>query len=302
VDPATARASVDDPSATRGRRYRCAVFGRLLLVLACLLAVTSAGPASGSSEPRRSHAAARYYVALGDSLAAGTQPGMLFSREGYADQLLRLERGRFPGLVLRKLACPGDTSTAFRRGGRCPYPRKTQLAEATAFLRAHRGRIAFVTLDIGANDYLRCRTEQLSCAAGAFNGVRKNVPPIVRALRAAAGPRVPIVGMEYYAPLLAQWLDGTAGQAEASAHVGFVSAGNALLRRLYRGSGARVARVEAAFATKNFTARETLPGGRSVPRNVARICRLTWMCSKGNIHPNQEGYGVIARAFAAALR
>jgi lysophospholipase L1-like esterase len=301
VDPAAARASTDDDSAASGRSYRCVVYGRLLPLLACLLAVASAGSASGS-EPRRAHAAPRYYVALGDSLAAGTQPGMLFSDEGYADQLLVLERRRFPGLVLRKLACPGETSTAFRRGGRCPYPRRTQLAEATAFLRAHRGRIAFVTLDIGANDYLRCRTQQVRCAAGAFNGVRKNVPPIVRALRAAAGPRVPIVGMEYYAPLLARWLDGSTGRAEASAHVAFVAAGNALLRRLYRDNGARVARVEAAFATRNFTARESLPNDRLVPRNVARICRLTWMCSKGNIHPNREGYGVIARAFAAALR
>ena len=273
---------------------------RALALLACVVA--GAGLAGSAGGGRRAATPARYYVALGDSLASGTQPGVLFGKEGYANQLLTLERRRFRGLRLVKLACPGETSVAFRRGGRCPYPRKTQLAEASAFLRAHRGRVAFVTIDIGANDYLRCRTAELGCAAGAFNGIRDNVPPIVRALRRAAGPRVPIVGMEYYAPLLARWLDGVTGQAEASAHVAFVAAGNTLLRRLYRDNGARVAGVEAAFATRNFTARENLGDDRSVPRNVARICRLTWMCSKGNIHPNREGYGVIARAFAAALR
>lgn len=269
---------------------------RVAIVLACLAACAGSAAAASGEAPTR------YYVALGDSLAAGTQPGKLFTPDGYANQLVQLERRKIRGLRLVKLACPGETSTAFRTGGRCPYPKKTQLAEATAFLRAHRGRIAFVTLDIGANDYLRCRTAQLGCAAGAFNGIRENLPPILRALRRAAGPRVRIVGMEYYAPLVTRWLDGAAGQAEAAAHVGFIAAGNELLRRLYRGNGARVARVESAFATRNFTARETLPDGRSVPRNVARVCRWTWMCARGDIHPNRAGYGAIARAFAAALR
>jgi hypothetical protein len=31
--------------------------------------------------------------------------------------------------------------------------------------------------------------------------------------------------------------------------------------------------------------------------NVATICRLTYMCSMQNIHPNVEGYQVIATAF-----
>ncbi len=274
---------------------------RAALLAACLVALAAAA-ADAPRLQAQGAAGPRYYLALGDSLAAGTQPGTLFSGEGYADQLLVLERPRFPGLVLRKLACPGETSTAFRRGGRCPYPKRTQLAQAAAFLRAHRGRIAFVTIDIGANDYLRCRTAQIGCAAGAFNGVRKNLPPILRTLRTAAGPRVPIVGMEYYAPLLARWLNGPSGQLEARAHAAFVIGGNALLRELYRRGHARVARVESAFATRDFKHTEALSDGVIVPRSVARVCRLTWMCAKTNIHPNREGYGVIARSFAAALR
>jgi lysophospholipase L1-like esterase len=270
---------------------------RAALVLGSLLALVVAAGAGGSAAPRTI-----YYVALGDSLAAGTQPGRLFTDEGYADQLYALERERRPGLRLRKLACPGETTTAFRRGGRCPYPRKTQLAQATAFLRAHRGRIALVTIDIGANDFLLCRGATLRCAARSLASVRRNLPPILRALRRAAGPRVRIVGMDYYAPLVARWTDGRSGQAEAAAHVAFVASGNALLRSLYRRGGAKVARVEGAFATRDFRTFETIPEAGRVPRNVAQVCRLTWMCSRGDIHPNDAGYRLIAFAFDRVLR
>jgi hypothetical protein len=40
----------------------------------------------------------------------------------------------------------------------------------------------------------------------------------------------------------------------------------------------------------------------AVPLNVAKTCTLTSMCASQNIHPNAQGYGVIAQAFAAALR
>jgi lysophospholipase L1-like esterase len=34
---------------------------------------------------------------------------------------------------------------------------------------------------------------------------------------------------------------------------------------------------------------------------VQRICQWTWTCTAGDIHPNSDGYGVIARAFQEAL-
>jgi lysophospholipase L1-like esterase len=273
-----------------------------LLAVAVSAVALAAGPATGVSAPKPaspSAAAVRYYVALGDSLAGGTQPGRLFTNEGYPDQLAALRRARTPGLRLVKLACPGETSSALRRGGHCPYRRGSQLAQATAFLRANRARLAFVTIDIGANDFLRCPRRDLVCAGRAFDSVRSNLPPILRALRRAAGRKVPIVGMEYYAPLLARWTSG--GEAEARAHAMVVASGNAMLRALYRLGGARIARVEAAFATHDFTPVQITPSV-TLPRNVAEICRLTWMCTHGDIHPNAQGYGVIARAFNAALR
>jgi hypothetical protein len=40
----------------------------------------------------------------------------------------------------------------------------------------------------------------------------------------------------------------------------------------------------------------------TVPLNVAKTCTLTSMCTQQNIHPNAQGYGVIAQAFGAALK
>jgi hypothetical protein len=48
-----------------------------------------------------------------------------------------------------------------------------------------------------------------------------------------------------------------------------------------------------------------LPGLRTLPRNVATICQLTWECvpppQGPNEHANAAGYHVIADAFLAAL-
>ena len=35
--------------------------------------------------------------------------------------------------------------------------------------------------------------------------------------------------------------------------------------------------------------------------NVERVCEWTWMCSMGDIHANDTGYGEIAEAFLAVL-
>ena len=47
-----------------------------------------------------------------------------------------------------------------------------------------------------------------------------------------------------------------------------------------------------------------LAGVGDVPRNVARTCVLTWVCtaaSDAKQHPNNLGYQVIARAIAAVV-
>jgi hypothetical protein len=54
--------------------------------------------------------------------------------------------------------------------------------------------------------------------------------------------------------------------------------------------------VAGAFSTDDMT---TMVNG--IPLDVARICQWTWMCTRGDIHANTAGYGVIAKAFEAVL-
>jgi hypothetical protein len=193
---------------------------------------------------------------------------------------------------------------------KCPYSNGSQLAEAEAFLRAHRDATVLVTLDIGANDLSRCvnratGTIDLACVQSTFAQAPANLATILARLRAAAGPRVPIVGMNFYDPFLAAWLQGPDGQALARLSVQLVTQYNDLLEAAYHGAGVPVADVEKAFSTTNFTDLVTLPDGRQVPVNVARICQWTWMCAPApqgpNVHGRPEGYWVMAGAFVAAL-
>src|SRR5947209_7323133 len=129
------------------RRMVCAIAAVAIAVGA--LAV----PASASDGSRHG---TRYYLALGDSLAFGYQPTRVFD-QGYVQQLSATLQARQPNLVLDNLGCPGETSGSMRRGGICPYPGgASQLDTALAFLRAHRGAVRLVTIDIGGNDVDRC--------------------------------------------------------------------------------------------------------------------------------------------------
>src|SRR3954469_5023550 len=97
---------------------------------------------------------ARYYVSLGDSLAVGFQPSKSgrghTTRQGYVDQLFRIERRRVRGLRLVKLGWAGEGTLSTRpNSSACSYgTHRNQLEAAEAFLRRHRRQVAFVTIDI----------------------------------------------------------------------------------------------------------------------------------------------------------
>src|SRR5947207_954845 len=123
---------------------------------------------------------------------------------------------------------------------------------------------------------------------------------IMARLKAAAGPGVRIVGMNYYLPALAEWRSGLSGRVVAWTAEKLAAAYNSMLGRVYAKSGARVANVFGAFETADFTR----PAGTNVPRNVTLLCQWTWECAappRGpNQHANQAGYQVIARTFLQA--
>ena len=263
---------------------------RVSLVLALLVAVAlllvPGAPASSK---------ATYYVSLGDSLAQGFQPiGGPLSREsppgynqGYTDQLFKLVRGQYAQLREVKLGCGGETTTTLRFGGLCSYEHGSQLAEAAAFLQEHAGEVAFVTIDIGANDIL---------GGDGVPAVAANLPVILQTLRAAAGPGVPIIGMNYYDVFIAPIWFATQSVAAVQARVAEALALNGFLESIYAAFGIPVADVVEAFSLTDVTIQSS-----GLPLNVERVCEWTWMCSENDIHANKTGYGVIARAFEEVL-
>jgi lysophospholipase L1-like esterase len=274
-------------------RLRVSLLFALLAV--ALLAVPGApGANAGGSK-------ATYYLSLGDSLAQGFQPiGGPASRrappgynQGYADQLFKLVRGDYTQLREVKLGCGGESTVTFRTGALCQYPNGSQLQEAIAFLQANRGKVAFVTINLGANDILS------RGPVDGVNDVLANLPTIVGTLKAVAGD-VPIIGMNYYEPRIATAWFQTGSVTAVQAVAGQAALLNAaVLGAIYAFFGVPVADVQSAFSLTDVT----LVGG--VPRNVLQVCAWTWMCAGEphgpDIHANDEGYGVIARAFLPHL-
>jgi lysophospholipase L1-like esterase len=258
--------------------------------------------------------AVHYYVALGDSLAAGYQPngetgpdGMFL--HGYANQLYDALKANDPTLQLLNLSCGGETTSSMISGEEvhfagsrsfCGYrswhghlAHGSQLDDAVAFLHAHSGFVSLITIDIGGNDVGACvYSLDQACLDNGLATVNQNLPVILSTLREAA-PGVPIVGMNYYDPFLVFWFsDPTAAQTTEQMVVEQV---NPMLEQLYTDYSVPVADVETAFSTTDWT----LVDG--IPLNVERICEWTWMCSIFDLHANTAGYGVIAEAFEQVL-
>jgi lysophospholipase L1-like esterase len=292
--------------------------GRLLRVATCAvvsgLVFGMTGASAAASTP-----SVQYYVSLGDSLSVGIQPNSdgrnVLTDQGYADQLYKIERWRVPNLKLVKFGCSGETTDSMLSATaspitevRCLPEAQSQLSEAAAFLNAHSGSIAFVTIDIGANDLAKCVSGLVidpACVNQGFASAEGNLRLILSTLRTAAGRGTPIVGMTYYDPYLASWLAGTPGQSVAKASAKTLSAFNALLKANYAAVGAPVADVERTFLTSDFQDMITLNPFGLVPLNVAVICKLTWMCAAPpvgpNIHANVAGYAAIAVTFATSV-
>lgn len=279
---------------------------RPILLLAAA-AITVLAACSGTAPHGAAAKTPTYYLALGDSLSRGVQPDAtgtsVETRDGYPDQVYAVLHKTRSALQLVKLGCPGETTSTMIDGGICRYSGGSQLAAAVAFLRAHRGRILLVSIDIGANDPERCGTQpslsQLAgCAAHGIPQAVAHLSTILARLKAAA-PDVRIVGMNYYLPALAAWRAGLPGHLVAWAAVKLAVVYNHLLDDVYAKAGARVADVFAAFETTNFASQ-----GAALPRNVTLLCQWTWACAdppRGpNQHANQAGYQVIARTFLQA--
>jgi lysophospholipase L1-like esterase len=234
-----------------------------------------------------------YDLALGDSLAAGV--GASRSADGYVNLVFRHEVTRRPGLRLVDLACSGATTTSVIDGGGCPYAAGSQLGAATAFLHAHAGHIAFVTIDIGINNVDGCvhPTEvDDACSSRGLATISDELPRILSGL-SQADPGVPIYGMDYYDPYLAYWRSGPQGPTVARESEAESLALNATLAQVYADAGTPMADPATLFDTADFSMTGTVDGV-AVPRNVAVVCSWTFRCVSSDIHPNDTGHAALA--------
>jgi lysophospholipase L1-like esterase len=98
-------------------------------------AAAGAGASASASATPSSSSAGGLYVALGDSLAAGYQPGGAELRDSAYPALTatRLEAAG-SGLTLENLGCSGETTTSLIKGGKCDFPAGSQLEQAEKLL------------------------------------------------------------------------------------------------------------------------------------------------------------------------
>jgi lysophospholipase L1-like esterase len=264
---------------------------------ATLAAADPTSAASATATAASTTAKPLYYLALGDSLAAGT--GASTTNNRYVNVLYQHELLRFPTLQLDNMACGGATTTSVIDGPGCSYTTGTQLGDAEAFLRAHPRQVALVTIDIGANDVDGCQvgeTISATCVQSGLSHVTSELPQILAGLETAY-PGVAIYGMNYYDPFLGEWLTGASGQSVARQSEFLLVALNALLARLYAAGTAATADPATLFQTTDFALTGTYLGVTE-PQNVADVCNWTLFCSGGgNIHANDIGHALVATSF-----
>ena len=290
-----------------------ALFAAILLLAVSVFTaatVTAAG----------AHSAARYYIALGDSLSTGYQPTLrgegIETHSGYVDDIYMQERRYAHDLGLVDFGCPGDTTTSLLTGvGNYPLAMRlhcdrssgSQLNAALAFLRAHHhaGAVPLITLDIGINDLNRCAglSDPSPCLQAGEAAIARNLPIILRKLRLAAPAGATLAAMTLYDTYLGKSPAEGATSANARAFFAAYRQANETIAADDTAAGFRTADVADAFATYDTTQIDWR--GAQAPMNLARTCALTWSCSpppiNHNIHPNGRGYTVIARKFEQAI-
>ena len=275
----------------------------------------------------------RSLLALGDSLAAGYQPSYGLRPPpndpitGYPDLgypgSYASDIAKARGLNLTDLGCPGETSSSMlatpaEQACTSLYEHElgasSQLAAARTFLDRHRGQVALVTLDIGANDIDRCISSSnvdARCIAAAEVNFERNFYSIVRKLKASLkndDPSARLVTMSYYDPFLA-FAYRPGGQGGDRLAAASLLATNAFNTQIL--GDARLFGIGFADVAKAFQMNSSLPlvsyAGKRRPKNVALTCELTWMCplrssERPDIHPNLAGYSTIASAFEQLLK
>ncbi len=285
-----------------------------LAIVALSIGVVPGALATASTRVLAHHSSPLFYVALGDSYAQGYQPGFVNGAEtlhGYTNQVGPLVVRRHT-LMLRNFGCGGATSSSILLSIGCPagalakngvpYPTTTQAAAALAFIATHRGKIGLITLSIGGNDFVSCAgaTDAASCLLSVMPSMRANIVTLVAELRTVAGPQVPMIATSYPDVLLGAVLVKPANPVLAQLSVtAFSQIINPNLSAAYATQGVDFIDVTSATgAYIALTQTTSLAPYGVIPVAVANVCTLTWICTRGDIHPTALGYSLIARLVA----
>jgi lysophospholipase L1-like esterase len=207
------------------------------------------------------------------------------------------------------VGCPGDTVQSIldtTASDACYQAPQTQLTKAVAYLQGQTGP-GLVTIDLGFNDVRTCLEAvpvNETCLTAGVAAIQLDLPKIVSQLKAAAGPDVHFVGIEYSDPYLGFYLDGAGGPAQATATLEAMNQVDTLLGQIYAAADIDIADVPSLFQMDN-NATLTLDNVGTIPVNVQEACTLTWWCSPKPFgpddHPNEAGYSLIAQAIESVL-
>jgi len=274
-------------------------FVLVAMVSAFALASTIRADATANGPEWRPAATGTVYaLALGDSVP------MWNGTRSYPYLIANHYRTGIPNLTVVDMACSGETTSSMLSHSLCA-PGGSQYRNAVSFLHAHAGKIALVTIDIGGNDIVNCinAADPATCFANGLKTMQKNLTGIVTGLRTATHSHVPIFGMNYYDPLLGDWLAGPGPtRTLALASIGGVATLNKDMTAVYSKANIPVADVATAYHSSDMTHFVSSPWGR-IPVAVDRACLwLDITCHKGAAEgfgddPNNAGAIVIAHAF-----
>lgn len=265
------------------------------LLAAASLSVLAASPVVANE-------ASQDYLALGDSVAFGTNPlrdpSDADNFVGYPEVL-----AHFGGLNLTNASCPGEASGGFIslegednvcRPYRAAFPLHVdydtaQLDFAVEHLSAN-PKTALITIDIGANDLFilqrRCDSDPDCIIAGLpalLGALASNLKTIYAAILGTGFHGI-LVAVTYY---VTDYADPTA--------VELLSAINGVVASVTTGAGGRVADGFGAFAR----VAADFDGNSCEAGLLIRIGPGPMDC---DIHPSPGGHAVLALAVAAALR
>jgi hypothetical protein len=292
--------------------------GPAVIAIAAVVCVIGAGLVTHVFLPSTTGASTTgvsgFYLDVGASASLGFQPTGIVHHNGhrtdtgYANDVVTLEKAKGVTLKLRQIGCPGETAESMLLAGdHCYTLPNRQLPVALKFLHANTNSVGLVTIDLGFNDVRPCLTTaviDMTCAEQGIAYVRDDLPKVLDQLKAAAGPHVHFVGLEYGDPFLAHYLKGGASITAATQSLQVMTQLDDLLESIYTAAHIPTANIAGQFKSANLSP-ATLPNVGVVPQNVASACTLTWMCTPPpwgpDDHPNNDGYRAIAEAIVAKL-